>query len=99
MDGQGRDGNRRAYSGPHVDVLLVGPQLSPHPCTFRGAVSKFLQPIFCARCLIYQGRLESYIFSGASIPNKSSAVTSCVSTNSVSRSRNVRFCSSVSDKM
>ena len=40
-----------------------------------------------------------YIFSGAVIPSSDSARTNCASTNSVSRSRKARFCSSASDRM
>ena len=43
--------------------------------------------------------LPTYIFSGASIPINDKALTNCLSTNSISRNKNVRFCASLSDNI
>jgi hypothetical protein len=74
----------------------------PHPCDFLRVRFLNFSAVFLSTFhnnFQTSAPNQSYIFSGASIPNKSSALTSCVSTSSVIRSRNARFCSSASDKM
>ena len=61
-------------------------------------------PLKSVKCIVQSDELpvvarSAYIFSGASIPSKSRARTSCASTSSVNCNRNARFCSSASDRM